>query len=372
MGVSSPPYKAEPSRFLASNPVVVILQPWINFVIRRPTHRNSIPEVDIEIKRETRSSRITMPDIDSLPPSYSPSRVHGNGSDDRHSPSPRASSSSLAAAATINAGIQHEDSRRSSITSNRGRPSPQIGHSERRRSNAFLSSHDPALPGPGELQTGDLRSPTNMSFPFRTASPHGLGSPILGPHHRDRAPSLGELHQELEAEQEAQVVCPAHRSIISASWRSPSSLLQNRLLEMIRHQQAQLTAIQNQQNYMPSSSSAALDDHTPPSERSSSYPYPAAANPVSAPLPIAHPRPRSPNARPSLPLSRQSSRRSRTPSRTASPALRPVSAGLQAQGDGWFGERSSMLDDSAFYQAETQMLTRENQMLRARIRELGT
>ena len=30
-----------------------------------------------------------------------------------------------------------------------------------------------------------------------------------------------------------------------------------------------------------------------------------------------------------------------------------------------------MLDDSAFYQAETQMLTRENQMLRQRIRELG-
>lgn len=29
-------------------------------------------------------------------------------------------------------------------------------------------------------------------------------------------------------------------------------------------------------------------------------------------------------------------------------------------------------DESAFYQAETQMLTRENQMLKHRIRELGT
>lgn len=28
-------------------------------------------------------------------------------------------------------------------------------------------------------------------------------------------------------------------------------------------------------------------------------------------------------------------------------------------------------DESAFYQAETQMLTRENQMLRHRIRDLG-
>ena len=155
-----------------------------------------------------------MPDIDSIPTSYSPSRAYANGSDSRHSPSPRASSSSLAAAATINASIQHEDSRRSSITSNRGRPSPQIGHSERRRSNAFLSSHDPALPGPGELQTGDLRSPTTMNFPFRTVSPHGLGSPILAPRPRDRAPSLGELHQELEAEQEAQVVKIAHKFVV--------------------------------------------------------------------------------------------------------------------------------------------------------------
>lgn len=150
--------------------------------------------------------KIAMPDIDSLPSSRSPSRIHANGSDNRHSPSPRASSSSLAAAATINAGIQHEDSRRSSITSNRGRPSPQIGHSERRRSNAFLSSYDPALPGPGELQTGDLRASATTSHTFRTSSPHGLGSPILAPHRRDRAPSLGKLHQELEAEQEAQVV----------------------------------------------------------------------------------------------------------------------------------------------------------------------
>lgn len=44
-----------------------------------------------------------------------------------------------------------------------------------------------------------------MNLPFRSASPHAIGSPIMGGQ-RDRAPSLGELHQELEAEQEAQVV----------------------------------------------------------------------------------------------------------------------------------------------------------------------
>lgn len=155
----------------------------------------------------------TMPDIDSISPSYSPSRVYSNGTssanESHHTPSPRASTSSLAAAATMNAGFQHEDSRRSSTSSNRARPAgpQQVGRSERerRRSSVFLSSYDPTLPGPGELQTGDLRGQSYSSFPFRTASPQAMGSPILSSQ-RDRAPSLGELHQELEQEQEAQVV----------------------------------------------------------------------------------------------------------------------------------------------------------------------
>ena len=153
-----------------------------------------------------------MPDIDSLPAPYSSSHV--NGSDNRHSPSPRASTSSLAAAATINAGFHNEDSRRSSHTSIRNHRSPtfQFGQNERRRSNAFLSSYDPALPGPGELQTGDLRQQSGdlpsprLSFGQRTASPQSTGSPTFPPHYRDRTPSLGEIHQQLEQEQEAQVV----------------------------------------------------------------------------------------------------------------------------------------------------------------------
>ena len=152
-----------------------------------------------------------MPDIDSITQSFSPSRAYSNGthSPSRHSPSRHASSSSLAAAATINAGFHNQESRRSSTSSNRGRPSPQISRSERerRRSNTFLGSYDPTLPGPGELQVGDLRAQSyqGMNLPFRSASPQAIGSPIMGAH-RDRAPSLGELHQELEAEQEAQVV----------------------------------------------------------------------------------------------------------------------------------------------------------------------
>ena len=154
---------------------------------------------------------LTMPDIDSITQSFSSSHAYSNGthSPPHHSPSRYASSSSLAAAATINAGFQNEESRRSSTSSTRGRPSPQVSRNERerRRSNVFLGSYDPTLPGPGELQVGDLRGQSHqgITLPFRSASPHAIGSPIMGGL-QDRAPSLGELHQELEAEQEAQVV----------------------------------------------------------------------------------------------------------------------------------------------------------------------
>lgn len=149
-----------------------------------------------------------MPDIDSLPPPYSPPRTDGNGN--QPTPSPRASTPSLAAAATMNnASLQHDPSRRSSLVSTRPPArSPQFGQYERRRSSVILSNFDPALPGPGELQTGDLRLQTGdirqpITFAPGTSSPHGYGSP---PRYRDRTPSLGEIHQELEQEQEFRVV----------------------------------------------------------------------------------------------------------------------------------------------------------------------
>lgn len=152
------------------------------------------------------------PDLNSLPPSRSP--VYANGLDRRqpNSPSPRSSSVSLAAAATINAGMQQQqDSRRSSISSRSNQQPSQPGRAERRRSNVAmnLNLNDPSLPAPGELQSSDHRASTGQ--PFRTSSPHSIGSPTTAPPHH-RAPSLGELHQELEQEQEAQVV--SHRHII--------------------------------------------------------------------------------------------------------------------------------------------------------------
>lgn len=160
---------------------------------------------------------------------------------------------------------------------------------------------------------------------------------------------------------------------------------------MIRQQQAQLLAMQSSQS-LPSNSTttAAIDDSTTPtSERSFSFPsnpapstsayptyppHPSTTHPIS----ITNPRPRSPIPRSSIDLSRQSSRRSRTSSRGNSPSLRPLSGTLHPHGgEEWLLGATgtgtvSGRDESAFYQAETTNLTRENQMLRARIRELGT
>ena len=83
------------------------------------------------------------------------------------------------------------------------------------------------------------------------------------------------------------------------------------------------------------------------------------------------PHPRSPMQRPAAP-SRQSSRSlsitAGLGSNVSSPSLRPLSSGY-SQHEEWLA--GGTRDESAFYQAETQSLTRENQMLKMRIRELG-
>ena len=161
-----------------------------------------------------------MPDLNSLPPSPAPpaTQTRTGSEAQQHPPrpsSPRPSSVSLAATASINAGIQNEGSRRSSTSSTRNRPSQPSARNERSRATVAmnLSLNDPALPGAGELQTGDLSGPT--SHTFRTSSPRGVGSPVI-PQHYQRAPSLGELHQELEQEQEAQVVGCKKQKFIKA------------------------------------------------------------------------------------------------------------------------------------------------------------
>jgi hypothetical protein len=145
---------------------------------------------------------------------------------------------------------------------------------------------------------------------------------------------------------------------------------------MIRAQQAQINTLQaNQQPH----SASAVDDSTPTSERSMSIPpsysqLTHVSPPLISPLPsAAQPRSRSPFGFGSI--SRQSSfaDRSRQSSHTGSPALRPISgqAGGPYDPHDMLPSPVTSRDESAFYQAETQNLTRENQMLKLRIRELG-
>jgi hypothetical protein len=128
---------------------------------------------------------------------------------------------------------------------------------------------------------------------------------------------------------------------------------------MIRQQQAQIQSLTTAQH-----GSTAVDDSTPTSERSMSL-----SNQQQNQTPSVAARPRSPFI--AQGLSRNSSYRS---SRNASPSIRPASGYNLPHGEGndlILGSSASSRDESAFYQAETQMLTRENQMLKMRIRELG-
>jgi hypothetical protein len=136
---------------------------------------------------------------------------------------------------------------------------------------------------------------------------------------------------------------------------------------MIRTQQQhlqQLQAASGQSHGTP----PVTDESTPISERSMSFSNlppqtQSATSTPRSPSTALHPRS-------SFDLARQDlqQRRSRTPSRTASPRLRSTSI----SGEGGAPWNLEGRDESAFYQAETQMMVRENQMLRQRIRELGT
>ncbi|RAL66213.1 hypothetical protein DID88_005885 [Monilinia fructigena] len=295
------------------------------------------------------------PDLNSLPPSRSsttsPSMSRTISNPGEHpapsgiraqspSPSPRSTSNSLQAAAAVNAGLQQEENSRRSSTS-RNQQASSASHSGRRRSTILmnLQMNDPALPPQGEIVSDSQH---------RTASPMSLtGSPIIasGDPHHFRAPSLGEIHQELEQEQEAQV---------------------NRLLHMIRTQQQQLQHLQVASGQA-QGSAPAIDESTPTSERSLSFSTQNIPSNVTSAISV----PRSPStamhARTSFDVARESlNRRSRTPSRTASPRLRSTSISNEG-GDTW---NLSGRDETAYYQAETQTMIRENQMLRQRIREL--
>ncbi|RAO66820.1 uncharacterized protein BHQ10_002832 [Talaromyces amestolkiae] len=268
-------------------------------------------------------------------------------------------------------------SHRSSLSGHRSSPQstrPSISEG-RRRSHLNLNDSPSALASAvnaagGGIEHYEHRSPSFSNY-FRTASPSSLGgSPIIAtgdPHHQ-RAPSLGELHQELEQEQEAQV---------------------NRLLQMIRQQQLQLHQLQlQQQQGGQQPSSAIIDDNhnnnnnsnlTPSSERSHhQFPtLPPLPTPGISRSSTVHSHSHSPF----------STRRGSRGSETAAPAYLQSFSAAATPGESVFDlndlvdrdrqhdtsvapARRSSLDDSAYYQAQVDSLNRDNRMLRARIRVL--
>lgn len=258
---------------------------------------------------------------------------------DNNNSSPRPSTHSLAAAATINA-----TERRSSTTAN----SPRLDRrsSDRRRSQVAmnLNLNDPTIPSPGEMFSPDRPFGNGQSLnSSATVGPRHVYT-SADPNHR-RQPSIGDIHNELEQEQEAQV---------------------NRMLGLIRAQQHQLDTLRaTHSSHAPppaSSTSSAVDDITPQSERAFNFP---SVHPAVGSVP-----------RPPGRLSREPSSAS-IPQR--SPVLRPRPS---HDGHDWpespsdsmrrnsSSRRSSLRDESAYYQAETANLQRENQLLRNRIREL--
>ncbi|KAK4193788.1 hypothetical protein QBC35DRAFT_6607 [Podospora australis] len=252
-----------------------------------------------------------------------PVRSPSNGDSPVASSPGRHPSISLQAAATLNASLQRESpSRRSSGSPLSPNRTPGFG--DRRRSQVLtnLQIADPAMPAPGEMLSDSQSSSYRAGSPSRiAASPRLIAA---GEIHHHRAPSLGEIHQELENEQEFQV---------------------NRLLAEIRRLQEELEHYKGSQP-------------TPGSEA-----IPARPVPTSVPHSAHGSLPRSPVfPRASFDVRR----RSRTPSRGASPRLRATSISGDSGEQFILGGR----DESAFYQAETQMLTRENQMLKHRIKEL--
>lgn len=140
------------------------------------------------------------------------------------------------------------------------------------------------------------------------------------------------------------------------------TLKQNRLLHMIRVQQDQLNALQAQHQSPEATNSSSAIDEAPSPQRENLPPQTLRSLSPSS----THQTPRSPVQRPSI--SRHSSRgQPALNSNASSPSLRPISSNIGH--DEW--SMGGTRDDSAFYQAETQTLQRENQMLKHRIRELG-
>jgi hypothetical protein len=226
-----------------------------------------------------------------------------------------------------------------------------ISVSERRRSgnvNVNSSGHRHSESIGDNPSASPSDGPRSNILNFAASPVSGFGDP-----HHHRAPSLGELHQELEQEQEAQVV--RQTTFFSASLMVDS--FQNRLLQIIRNQELRIQQLEQQQHPQ---QSAILGDATPSTEHPVSFVHTNSLSNIAG-------------SRTSTQLPSSLSSR---PSQAHSPSLRPTdvfrdaSEWVAVPGDG-LGRRGSLSrEESSFFQAEAASLARENQMLRQRIREL--
>ncbi|KAL4760197.1 uncharacterized protein BDW70DRAFT_72123 [Aspergillus foveolatus] len=271
------------------------------------------------------------PDINSLPPSRSASA----------SPRQRRTLSSLldavpsTGASSTSTSHNNNHFNSSTMASELPHRHHPISVSERRRSgnvnvNSSGNRHSESIGDNPSASPSD--GPRSNILNFAASPVSGFGDP-----HHHRAPSLGELHQELEQEQEAQV---------------------NRLLQIIRNQELRIQQLEQQQHPQ---QSAILGDATNSTEHSVSFPHTNSLSNLAG-------------SRTSTQL--PSSLSSRRPSQAHSPSLRPTDLSRDASewvavpGDG-LGRRGSLSrEESSFFQAEAASLARENQMLRQRIREL--
>lgn len=135
---------------------------------------------------------------------------------------------------------------------------------------------------------------------------------------------------------------------------------------MIRRQQAQIDQLQGHQP----TSSMAIDDSNPPSDVSRSHtPLQSQRRQVSISQAFASSTTHSHSPSPSLRAQQFQQHHLNTEST-------PIRANSGSEDFSLLNQTSSgpstsnLKDESAFYQAETQSMTRENQMLKSRIREL--
>ena len=300
------------------------------------------------------------PDLNSLPPSRTmatssaqPRSMHTaiSAPERRDSPSPRLASSSLAATASFSAA----DLSRRSSASNRGSPR-QSRASERRRSQVAMNLRldDPTLPSPGELSSSDRRA----SQSYSSMSPF---HPRRQRHNCNRRPTSSAPTQPGRHPQRTRTRARSTGQSHATNDPRPTTTIR---LHACQPRRTFSTFLTTKPNHPQQSQS----QHRRHPRRCHSRVRTLSQLPIRPPR---HPsrRRQHHHSSPNIPQPLVCK------SLTRSPPLPGHESSISSSID-WppspieHARRNSLRDESQYYQAETANLTRENQMLRMRIREL--